>query len=173
MSAFSNEVSVNNFPADNALTDAQLRATPVPVSVPGSVAVTGPLTDTQLRATPVFVSGAVTTGGLTDTQLRAAPVPVSGTVTTSPVVSSTSTITQVSSTGSNQTILAANANRKRVVLYFNSGIWNVKLGAVASGSSRTLQVNSSGYYLEVPIWTGQIDAQCTTSGKLVDVTELA
>jgi hypothetical protein len=57
------------------LTDAELRATAVPVS--------GPLTDTQLRATPVPVSGTVTanTGGLTDTQLRATPVPVSGTVT--------------------------------------------------------------------------------------------
>ena len=39
------------------LTDAELQATPVPVS--GSVAVTGPLTDAQLRATPVPVSGTV------------------------------------------------------------------------------------------------------------------
>lgn len=39
------------------LTDAQLRATPVPVS--GTVAVTGPLTDAELRATPVPVSGTV------------------------------------------------------------------------------------------------------------------
>ncbi len=45
------------------------------------LAVTGPLTDAQLRATPVPVSGTVSTGGLTDTQLRASPVPVSGTVT--------------------------------------------------------------------------------------------
>jgi len=46
------------------LTDTQLRATPVPVSltsttITGSVAVTGPLTDTQLRATPVPISGTV------------------------------------------------------------------------------------------------------------------
>ena len=44
------------------------------------------LTDAQLRATPVPISGTVTanTGlvqALTDTQLRATPVPVSGTVT--------------------------------------------------------------------------------------------
>ena len=58
------------------LTDAQLRATPVPVS--------GPITDTQLRATavPVSVSGTVTVSnptaaGLTDAQLRASAVPVS------------------------------------------------------------------------------------------------
>lgn len=35
------------------------------------------LTDAQLRATPVPVSGTVTTGGLTDAQLRALAVPVS------------------------------------------------------------------------------------------------
>ena len=51
-----------------ALTNTQLRATPVPVS--------GPLTDAQIRATPVPVSGP-----LTDAQIRATPVPVSGTVT--------------------------------------------------------------------------------------------
>lgn len=84
------------------LTDAQLRATPVPVS--GTVAVSNPgLTDTQLRATPVPVSGTVTitdgsgpvtvdgtvavsgsvavTGPLTDAQLRATAVPVSGPLT--------------------------------------------------------------------------------------------
>jgi hypothetical protein len=77
------------------LTDAQLRASAVPVSgtffqatqpvsIASSVAVTGPLTDGQLRATPVPVSGTVTantglTQPLTDAQLRATPVPVSGT----------------------------------------------------------------------------------------------
>ncbi len=77
------------------LTDAQLRASAVPVSgtffqatqpvsIASSVAVTGPLTDGQLRATPVPVSGTVTantglTQPLTDTQLRASAVPVSGT----------------------------------------------------------------------------------------------
>lgn len=66
------------------LTDAELRATPVPVS--------GPLTDTELRATPVPVSGAVSvsgsvavTGPLTDTELRATAVPVDGSGVTQPV----------------------------------------------------------------------------------------
>lgn len=73
-------VMVNNFPASQAvtgtffqatqpvsgpLTDAELRAAVVPVSltsttVTGSVAVTGPLTDAQLRAVAVPVSGTVT-----------------------------------------------------------------------------------------------------------------
>src|SRR3954451_8060027 len=61
-------VTVSNFPASQTvtgpLTDAQLRASNVPVS--------GPVTDTQLRASAVPVSGP-----LTDTQLRASAVPVS------------------------------------------------------------------------------------------------
>ena len=55
------------------LTNSELRATPVPVS--GTLAVTGALTDAQLRAAPLQV-----TGPATDAQLRASPLPVSGTV---------------------------------------------------------------------------------------------
>lgn len=66
----------------NALTDAQLRASPVPVI--GAVS-TGGLTDSQLRATPVPVSGTVaTSNGLTDAQLRATPVPVTSTAAAEP-----------------------------------------------------------------------------------------
>lgn len=170
MSAFTNEVV-------GPLTDTELRATPVPVSgtvtaTPSgtqdvnvtnvSVVVTGPLTDTELRATPVPVSGP-----LTDTELRATPVPVSfGGV-------SGSTVTQITSNSSNQTLLAANSSRKKAILFFNSGIWDVKLGATASATSRTLRVSSSNYFLEIEGYTGVIDAICTTNGKLVDVTEIA
>ncbi len=57
----------------DALTDTQLRATPVPVSgtVTANTGLTQPLTDTQLRATPVPVSGT----------FYQATQPVSGTVT--------------------------------------------------------------------------------------------
>lgn len=69
--------------ADAGLTDAQLRAEPVDVTVTNPSG-GGGLTDAQLRASPVPVSGTVavsnpTAQGLTDTQLRASPVPVSGT----------------------------------------------------------------------------------------------
>jgi hypothetical protein len=63
-------------PVSGPLTDAQVRATPLPVSgtvaVSGTLPVSGPLTDTQLRATAVPVSGPVT-----DAQMRASAVPVS------------------------------------------------------------------------------------------------
>jgi hypothetical protein len=48
-----------------------------PVSATNPLPVLGPLTDAELRATPVPVSGTVATGGLTDAQLRASAVPVS------------------------------------------------------------------------------------------------
>jgi hypothetical protein len=83
--------------AANPLTDAQLRASAVPVSgtVTANTGLVQPLTDAQLRAAAVPVSGTffqatqpvsiaapvAVTGPLTDTQLRATPVPVSGTVT--------------------------------------------------------------------------------------------
>src|SRR5574343_139784 len=87
------------------LTNAELRATPVPMT--GTVAVSnlasGGLTDTQLRATPVPISGTVTISnptaqGLTDAQLRATPVPVSGTVAISNQVSQPLTDTQLRAT---------------------------------------------------------------------------
>lgn len=60
----------NKLPVVGPATDAEMRATPIPIS--GTVTATGGLTDTQLRATPVPVSGP-----LTDTQLRATAVPIS------------------------------------------------------------------------------------------------
>ena len=71
------------------LTDAQLRATPVPVS--GTVTATGPLTDAQLRASAVPVSGP-----LTDAQLRATPVTVSGTVSVTGVATEATLATRLS-----------------------------------------------------------------------------
>lgn len=83
-------------PVSGPLTDAQLRATPVPVSgtmsVNEPVTVDGPLTDAELRASAVPVSGPVTdaqlratavpvSGPLTDAQLRATAVPISGALT--------------------------------------------------------------------------------------------
>lgn len=165
MPIFTSEVDVVT---TAGLTDAELRATPVPIDGSG---VTQPVSGTVAVSS---VAGSVAvTGPLTDTQLRATPVPISGSVSTTPLSSNTSTVTQITSTGASQTILAANANRKKAILFFESGIWRVKLGATASTTSLTYLINSSNTSLEVTVWTGTIDAICTTAGKLVDVTELA
>jgi len=117
------------------------------------------------------VSGTVTVAnpGLTDTQLRASPVPVSTTVTGA----TTSTVTQVTSVIGNQTLLASNANRKKAILFFTSGTWNIKLGATASATSFTYLVSGTNFTLEVPSeWRGQIDVFNAQANKLVNVTEL-
>lgn len=63
------EVSLSGFAG---LTDGQLRASPLTVSLSGF----GGVTDTQLRASPLAVSLS-SFGGVTDGQLRATPLPVS------------------------------------------------------------------------------------------------
>lgn len=82
----SGSVSVSNFPATQPISGSvSVSNFPATQPVSGTVTATGPLTDTQLRATAVPVSltsttvtGSVAvTGPLTDTLLRASAVPVS------------------------------------------------------------------------------------------------
>lgn len=147
------------------LTDAELRATAVPIS--GTVTASGPLTDAQLRAATVPVSGTVTASGpLTDAQLRAAVVPTSLPAATTPAQSTVSVL--ITST----TILAPNAARRGATIYNESGaIVFVKLGATASITSYTAQVAIGGYY-EVPYsYTGTIDGITAAITAVVRVTE--
>lgn len=155
MSVFSTEIDVVNTPLPIE------GGNPTAVKVDGS-AVTQPVSGTVTVSNP----------GLTDSELRATPVPISGSVSTTPLSATASTVTQITSTGSNQMLLAANGSRKKAIFFFSSGIWNVKFGSGASSTSRTYTVSSANTTIEVTIWTGQIDAACTTAGKLVDVTEL-
>lgn len=80
-------------------------AKPLPISVASvpSHAVTGPLTDAELRATAVPVSGTVTASGpLTDAQLRASAVPISVTTVPSHAVTNAGTFA-VQETGTGYT----------------------------------------------------------------------
>ena len=160
MSAFTNEVV-------GPLTDAELRATPVPTSptgtqdvnvTNGSLPVTGPLTDTQLRATAVPVSGP-----LTDAQLRATPVPVSGTVSvnepvtvdgavsitgtvsTIPGATNVATVTNVSVGPSVVTLSTANA-KTGIGIYNETGTLFVKFAAGASSVSYTKRMTASEWF---------------------------
>jgi hypothetical protein len=103
-------------PVTGALTDSELRAVAVPVSLAvapttpvtgvfwqATQPVSGPLTDAQLRAAAVTVGGSVSVSnmvaqGLTDTELRAAPVPVSGAVSVSNMVAQGLTDAQLRAT---------------------------------------------------------------------------
>lgn len=91
--AVEGQVAITNFPATQAvtgpLTDTQMRATPVPVTlasttITGTVTTSGPLTDTQLRATPVPISGSVTATVASTTITGTAAVTQSGTWTVQP-----------------------------------------------------------------------------------------
>ncbi len=167
MSVFTDEVV-------GPVTDAELRATPVPVS--GTVtanAGTGPfpVSDNGGSLTvdgTVAVSGSVAvTGPLTDAQLRATPVPV----TSTPTPASTGTVTLITSTGSNLTLLAANANRKKAIIHCEGATQYIKLAATASATSYTYKVTTNNTVIEISSYTGIIDS-FGTSGKAILVTEL-
>lgn len=114
--AVGNPLPVVGAVTTDGLTDAELRAAPVPVS--------GPLTDAQLRAVPVPVSGTVTTGGLTDAQLRATAVPVKENSTATFNNGAETVVAAVA-----VSVLAANASRKFCIIQ-NTGTRTVRLGAV-------------------------------------------
>jgi hypothetical protein len=85
------QVDVLSGTQTDALTDTQLRATPVPVSGTISTGLTQPLTDAQLRATAVPVSGTVTANtGLTQPTTPSDTQPVSASSLPLPTGASTS-----------------------------------------------------------------------------------
>ncbi len=154
MSVFTDQITITN--------------TPLPVDTTGQSINVGNFPATQ----PVSGTITVANPGLTDTQLRATPVPVSGSLTTSPVTSNSATITQVTVTTTNSTILAANAARKKAILFVATQNTLIKFGATASATSFTYKVTSAGTTIEIPIWTGQIDAITTGGTSVVTVTEM-
>jgi hypothetical protein len=175
---------------NSGLTDAQLRATALPVSgtvgvsgtvtttisgsvavtgtfwqatqpvsgtvgVSGSVAVTGPLTDAQIRATALPVSGTVTanagtgtfavSGPLTDTQLRASVLPVSLTSTTiTGTVAATQSgawnVTNISGTVS----LPTGAATETTLAALNAKVTAVNTGAVTISAALPAGTNNIG-----------------------------
>ncbi len=177
MSISTSDVSVGT---TAGLTDAELRATPIDVNatfapsgtqdvnIVSTIAV--PVTDNGGSLTvdgSVSISGSVAvTGPLTDTQLRATPVTVNQSL------ASSSTVTLVTTTGSNLTLLAANPNRKKVILFCEASTQYIKLGATASSTSYTYKVATNSTTIEITGWAGIIDST-GTSGKNILVTELS
>jgi len=145
-------------PVSGPLTDTQLRAAAVPVS--------GPLTDTQLRASAVPVSGP-----LTDTQLRAAAVPVVGSVPTR-----TPTTTSITSTTTSTLILAANINRKGLLISNQStSKLYLSFNASAAPGNSFIEVAPSAFVLldQQLIFTNAIYGIWTNAQGTCQVTELA
>jgi hypothetical protein len=88
------------------LTNAELRATAVPVS--------GPLTNTELRATAVPVSDGGATLSIDD---GAGSITVDGTVTANPTVVAMTTVTNTTASAGDNTVIAAPSAGNRIVIY--------------------------------------------------------
>lgn len=162
-----------------ALTGA-LAGHPVTQGGAWGTAVSGVVGITQSGALGTAVSGVVgvVPSGAWSVQVSgtaAAPVFVAttGSVPTKEVRAGTAALTNVASSLSNQTLLAANANRLGAAIY-NDSTANlfVKLGATASSTSFTLKMAAGGYY-EVPFqYTGQIDGLWDAANGAARVTEV-
>lgn len=91
------------------------------------------------------------------------------------VTSSTSSVTSVGSSATSVNLLASNANRKNATFYNDSTqILYLKLGATASNTSYTVQIQPGGYY-ELPagkIYTGAIDGIWAAANGNARITEL-
>ncbi len=124
------------------------------------------------------VSGTVAVSNFPATQ------PVSGTVavtqstspwitTSTPVTSSTANVTQVTAVNAtNITVIAANANRKKLILFFPKGNATsyLKFGATASATSYTYLIAANNTVLEITTWVGQVDFN--GAAQTIAVTEL-
>ena len=117
------------------------------------------------------ISGAVSVSNFPATQPVSGTVSISGVVQTTSANSNTSTITQVIlSTNTNAQLLAANANRKRAIIFVPKNTAYIKTGVTASATSFTYQVTAMNTIIEITGRTGEIDCLSTT-GQTVTVTE--
>lgn len=112
---------------------------------------TDALTDTELRASPVPVSGTVTAN------LSATDNAVLDTIAANTAQGGTSAVTAVNDTATSTTLLSANADRKEVYITNDSSAdLYVKFGTTASTTSYTL-VLGEGETLVDDKYTGRID----------------
>ena len=87
---------------------------------------------------------------------------------------STATLSSVSASASNQTLLAANANRKRVIIHNDStATMYIKFGAAASATSFTYCLYGGDTYESpaLPIYTGIIDGIWASATGAARITE--
>jgi hypothetical protein len=153
----------------------------VTVDAAPTTAVTGPLTDAQLRASAVPVSGTFfqatqPVSGTVSVANFPATQAVTGTVTSTTARAGTGTASSVASTvTTNTTILAANANRFGASIYNEStAVLFLLLGAgTESATVYTLQMAAGSYY-ETPFgFTGIIKghwASANGSARIVEYT---
>jgi len=106
--------------------------------------------------TPLWVTGAMTVANV---------VTVTGSVIAKTIASTTTVVSSTNASITNFTIMPSNQNRSHALFYkTGGGTAYLKLGATASPTSYTVQLQNNGYY-EIPErYTGQIDIIFSAAG---------
>lgn len=112
----------------------------------------------------------------TNNRHRVTTAPLSGTtdeVSTIQKPITTSTPSNVNSSASNVTLLAANANRRAATIYNDSTqVLYVKFGATASATSFKVAISPNGYYeFPLPVYTGIVDGIWAAANGAARITE--
>ena len=86
----------------------------------------------------------------------------------------TATLSNVSSSASNGTLLASNADRIGVLVFNDStAVLYLKYGTTASASSYSVKMEAGSYWeMPQPIYTGQLDGIWASANGAARVTEL-
>jgi hypothetical protein len=161
----------NPVPVTGGLTDTQLRAADVKVTLDSEAVVLGAGSDTIGK---LGANSGVDIGDVDVTSLPAIPAGTNLIGKVGSDTASTTALSNVSGTASNTTILAANANRKRVVIVNDStATLYLKFGATASATSYTYLLYGGDTYESPsnPIYTGQIDGIWASATGAARVTE--
>lgn len=122
--------------------------------------------------TPIRVTGTFTPSGTQDVNIVSPiPVPVDLTID----VATTSTVTRVSSSITNVVLIAANANRKGLMLYNDSTADQyIKFGSTATSTDFTVILTRKAFYeMSFPLYVGQIDVISSSATGAIQVTELS
>lgn len=161
---------VDNFPADaDALAQGSTTAGQLGALSMGAVT-TAPPTYTSGQTDPLSLTpaGALRVDGSAVTQ----PVSFSGTITTTSNKASTATTTRVATSAVAVTLLAANANRKKLIITTETGANNyVAFGSTASATNYSYDLVQTAT-LEDIVWTGSVSLIRATGTGNVQVTEL-
>lgn len=121
------------------------------------------------------VDGTVALDAATLTALENITAAISGTVTVAEQKASTATLSNVNDSGSNQDLLAANANRLGVMIVNDSDQdLYLKYGNAATATSYTAVLPAGSYWeMPKPIYTGDIDGIWAADGTgAARITEL-
>lgn len=122
--------------------------------------------------TPIRVTGTFTPSGTQDVNIVSPiPVPVDLTID----VATTSTVTRVASSVTSIVLVAANANRKGLMLYNDgSATQYVKFGTTATTTDFTVVLTRKAFYeMSFPLYVGRIDVISSSTDGAIQVTELS